>query len=183
EYLQTFNRPNVKLVDTRGKGVDRVTENAVVFDGVEYEVDCLIFATGFEVGTAYTRRAGYEVAGRDGGTLSDKWADGLQTLHGFHSRGFPNCFFMGLGQGGFTANFTHMLNEQSNHLAYVVSHAMERGATTVEASSQAEQEWVGTIERLSRVSVKFQTDCTPGYYNNEGNPGARLGFTTGSYGA
>jgi cyclohexanone monooxygenase len=183
EYLQTFNRPNVKLVDTRGKGVDRVTENAVVFDGVEYEVDCLIFATGFEVGTAYTRRAGYEVVGRDGGTLSDKWADGLQTLHGFHSRGFPNCFFMGLGQGGFTANFTHMLNEQSNHLAYVVSQAMERGATTVEASSQAEQEWVGTIERLSRVSVKFQTDCTPGYYNNEGNPGARLGFTTGSYGA
>ena len=78
EYLPTFNRPNVKLVDTKGRGVDRITEKGVVFDGQEYEVDCLIFATGFEVGTAYTRRAGYEVVGRDGLTLSEKWANGLR---------------------------------------------------------------------------------------------------------
>ncbi|MEO8539900.1 MAG: NAD(P)/FAD-dependent oxidoreductase [bacterium] len=182
EYLQTFNRPNVSLIDTKGRGVDRVTETAVVVDGVEYEVDCLIFATGFEVGTGYTRQSGYEIVGRDGITLTDKWADGLRTFHGFHSRGFPNCFFMGLGQGGFTANFTHMLNEQSNHIAHVIQKAMEAGAATVETSAQAEEGWIDTIERLSRVSVKFQTECTPGYYNNEGNPAARLGFTTGSFG-
>src|SRR4029077_947656 len=73
EYLPTFNRPNVKLVDTKGKGVDRVTERGVVVDGVEYAVDCLIFATGFEVGTAYTRRAQFELYGRDGVPLSDYW--------------------------------------------------------------------------------------------------------------
>ena len=94
EYLPTFNRPNVKLVDTKGKGVERVTENAVVVDGVEYEVDCLIYATGFEVGTAYTQRSEFEVYGRDGLSLRDYWADGMRTYHGFLSYGFPNCFHM-----------------------------------------------------------------------------------------
>ena len=98
EYLPTFNRPNVTLVDTEGRGVDRITEKGLVFDGVEYEVDCIIFATGFEVGTAYTRRAGFEVYGRGGKSLTEHWADGLKTLHGFYSAGFPNCFHMGITQ-------------------------------------------------------------------------------------
>ena len=63
EYLPAFNRPNITLVDTRGRGVDRITEKGLVFDGVEYEVDCIIFATGFEVGTAYTRRAALKYTG------------------------------------------------------------------------------------------------------------------------
>ena len=182
EYLDTFNRPNVTLVDTKGKGVERVTADSVIFEGTEYPVDCLIFATGFEVGTAYTRRSGYEVVGRDGVTLSEKWADGMRTLHGFHSRGFPNCFFMGLGQGGATINFTHMLNEQSTHIAYVVQRALESETRTVEASAEAEAEWVETINRLARANQKFQMECTPGYYNNEGMPGPGLGFGAGSYG-
>src|SRR5262249_33825489 len=115
EYLQTFNRPNVMLVDTDGKGIERVTEKGVVVAGVEYELDCLIYATGFEVGTDYTRRAGYEVYGRGGATLTQRWKDGVRTLHGMHSRGLPNCFIMGPQQAGFTVNFPHMLNEQSQH--------------------------------------------------------------------
>jgi len=94
EYLATFNRPNVTLVDTAGRGVEAITEKGVVAGGVEYELDCLIFATGFEVGTSYARRAGYEIEGRDGVTLTQKWAEGISTLHGLHSRGFPNCFIM-----------------------------------------------------------------------------------------
>ena len=82
----------MKLVDTKGKGVERVTENAVVVNGVAYEVDCLIYATGFEVGTAYTRRSEFEVYGRAGLSLSDYWADGMRTYHGLLSHGFPNCF-------------------------------------------------------------------------------------------
>jgi len=182
EYLQTFNRPNVTLVDTKGRGVERVTESAVVVDGKEYEVDCLIFATGFEVGTGYTRRSGYEVVGRGGISLAEKWADGAATLHGFSSRGFPNCFFMGLIQGGFTANFTHLLNEQSTHIGYVIKQAREGEATAVEVSEEAEAAWVETINRLSRLSLRFLQECTPGYYNNEGNPSATIGFTAGSYG-
>jgi cyclohexanone monooxygenase len=182
EYLQTFNRPNVTLVDTKGRGIERVTQNSIVFEDKEYEVDCVIFATGFEVGTAYTRRSGYEVFGRDGIALSDKWARGVSTLHGFHSRGFPNCFFMGLVQGGFTANFTHMLNEQADHIAYIVEHAMQTEARTVETTEQAESEWVATIQRLALNNEKFQEDCTPGYYNNEGQTEAGVGFTAGQYG-
>ncbi|MEX0783498.1 MAG: NAD(P)/FAD-dependent oxidoreductase [Dehalococcoidia bacterium] len=182
EYLQTFNRPNVTLVDTRGRGVDLVTENAVVVDGEEFEVDCLIFATGFEVGTGYTRRSGYEVIGRNGVALSDKWADELKTLHGFQSNGFPNCFFMGLTQGALTVNFTHMLTEQANHIAYIIGRAREMEARTVEVSAEAEEQWVDTIHRLAINNQQFQAECTPGYYNNEGQPRPGGGFTGGQYG-
>ncbi|MGH7966046.1 MAG: flavin-containing monooxygenase, partial [Candidatus Binatia bacterium] len=121
DYLPTFNRPSVKLVDTKGKGVDRVTEHGVVVDGVEYEVDCLIFATGFEVGTAYTRRAEFGMYGRNGVALSDAWAKGMRTYHGFLSHGFPNCFHMGLTQTGLTANFTYMLDLQAKHVGQLIT--------------------------------------------------------------
>jgi cyclohexanone monooxygenase len=168
EYLQTFNRPNVKLVDTQGRGVERITPKGVVVNGVEYELDCLIFATGFEVGTEYTRRAGYEIVGRGGVTLTERWKNGVRTLHGMHSRGFPNCFIMGPQQAGFTVNFPHLLEEESRHIAYIVSHAQARGARTVEVSEAAEAEWVDTIIRSSGMGRQFLESCTPGYYNNEG---------------
>jgi len=175
EYLQTFNRPNVTLVDTRGRGVERVTERGVVANGVEFELDCLIYATGFEVGTDYTRRAGYDVVGRGGTSLRDKWADGLSTLHGMHTRGFPNCFVLGPQQAGFTVNFPHLLDEQSRHLAYIVKHALDRGLRRVEVSEEAERDWVEAVIRLSGVGREFLEACTPGYYNNEGKPGERSG--------
>ncbi len=181
EYLDTFNRPNVTLVDTQGKGVDRVTEKGVVVAGVEYELDCLIYATGFEVGTDYTRRAGYELVGRDGIRLSEKWADGVRTLHGMHSRGFPNCFIMGNQQAGFTVNYPHMLNEQSKHVAHIVSHALQNDVRALEVSEEAEAEWVDTVIRLARLGQDFLEACTPGYYNNEGRPGERSG-QNGFYG-
>ncbi len=169
EYLETFNRPNVTLVDTKGKGVDRITEKGVVANGVEYEVDCLIYATGFEVGTDYTRRAGHAIFGRDGLSLSEKWKNGLRTLHGMHSRGFPNCFIMGTQQSAFTVNYPHALDEQSQHIAYILGQVRERGIRTLEASETAEQQWVDTIISLARLGRDFLESCTPGYYNNEGN--------------
>ncbi|HET6795357.1 MAG TPA: NAD(P)/FAD-dependent oxidoreductase, partial [Acidimicrobiales bacterium] len=111
EYLQAFNRPNVHLVDTDGKGVDRITPSGVVVAGREYEVDCIIYATGFEVGTSYARRAGYDVVGVDGLTLSDYWADGMKSMFGVHVHGFPNLLILGHTQGGFTANYPHLLDE------------------------------------------------------------------------
>src|SRR5262249_200897 len=134
EYLDTFNRPNVTLVDTDGRGVEGVTEHGVVANGFEYEVDCLIYATGFEVGTDYTRRAGYEVVGRDGLKLTDKWADGARTFHGLFSRGFPNCFIVSLVQSGFSVNFPHMLNEQAKHIAYILGHVLENDIGTIETT-------------------------------------------------
>jgi cyclohexanone monooxygenase len=173
EYLDTFNRPNVTLVDTQGRGVERVTESGVVVDGVEYEVDCLIFATGFEVGTDYTRRSGYDLIGRDGMTLTKKWADGMRTLHGMHSHGFPNCLIISNAQSGFSVNFPHMLDEQGKHLAYIISHALENGIDVVEASAEAEDAWVQTIIDLAGNNLGFLEECTPGYYNNEGRPNER----------
>jgi cyclohexanone monooxygenase len=181
EYLDTFNRPNVTLVDTKGKGVERVTPKGVVFGGVEYDVDCLIYATGFEVGTDYTRRAGYELYGRGGLSLTAKWASGVSTLHGMHSRGFPNCFIMGPQQTGFTVNYPHMLNEQSKHITYILKHAVDNDVRTIEVSEEAEKEWVDTIIRLAVLAQQFLEDCTPGYYNNEGKPGERSG-QNGFYG-
>jgi len=167
EYLPAFNRPNVKLVDTKGKGVDRVTETAVVVDGVEYEVDCLIFATGFEVGTAYTRRAEFEVYGRNGVPLSDYWAKGMKTFHGFLSHGFPNLFHMGLTQTGLAPNFTYMLNGQANHIAHVVTQVSARAAKAVEPTPEAEANWVKLVTGPTFMTA-YQDVCTPGYYNGEG---------------
>ncbi len=181
EYLQTFTRPNVTLVDTAGQGVDCITERGVVANGVEYELDCIIYATGFEVGTEYSRRAGYEIIGRDGITLTEKWADGASTFHGFHTRGFPNCFIISNLQSGFTVNFPHMLSEQATHLGYILSHAEKNGITRIETTKKAEDEWVQKIISLSQMNVKFLESCTPGYYNNEGKPSDRA-IQNGSFG-
>lgn len=181
DYLPTFNRPNVKLVDTQGRGVERITENAVWVDGQAYEVDCLVYATGFEVGTSYARRAGYEVHGRDGLTLTDKWKDGVATLHGMHVHGFPNLFIFSNSQSGFSVNYPHMLNAQAQHASYIVAEAMQRQARTIEATRAAEDAWVQTIIDSALMRQKFQEECTPGYYNNEGKPSA-LAARNGPYG-
>ena len=181
QYLDAFNRPNVHLIDTDGKGVERITEHGVVANGVEYEIDCLIYATGFEVGTDYTRRSGYQLYGRGGLALSQKWKDGVSTLHGMHSRGFPNVFIMSNSQSGFTANYPHMLNEQSKHLAYIIKECAARQVRVVEAGKDAEEAWVQTIISSAIMRQKFQEECTPGYYNNEGKPSA-LAARNGFYG-
>ena len=173
EYLETFNRPNVTLVDTRGGGVERITAKGVVVDGKEYPVDCLIYASGFEVGTDYCRRAGLEIHGRGGESLSESWAKGIHSLHGMHVRGFPNCFIMSNAQAGFTASYPHMLNEQAKHLAYIVRKGIDAGARSIEVSPEAEQAWVQQCLSKARQMGDFLESCTPGYYNNEGKPGER----------
>ena len=167
-FIDSFFRPIVHLVNTFGRGVARITENAVMFDDVAYEVDCIIFATGFEVGTDYARRSGYQISGVDGLTISDKWADGMASLHGMHVRGFPNAFFFGPSQAGFSANFTYALDEQSRHVAYIVSALKRCGKKRSEAAAKAEADWVAEIVDKARDAEAFQEACTPGYYNNEG---------------
>ncbi len=139
--------------------------------GEEYELDCLIYATGFEVGTDYARRSGYQLVGRHGVTLTQKWSDGVTTLHGIHIHGFPNCFMMSIAQSGLTVNFPYMINEQAKHLAYIIKRALDGGIASLEVSEEAEAEWVGGVVRLADRMTDFGEHCTPGYYNNEGNPG------------
>ena len=181
DYLPTFNRPNVTLVDTEGQGVERITSRSVWAGGREYELDCLIFATGFEVGTDYAQRAACEITGRSGLSLTEKWSDGVSTFQGLMSRGFPNCFFMGGMQSAVTPNFMELYNEQSRHLAYIIEHGIKGGLSTLEPSEQAEADWVRTITGGADPRASFQIDCTPGYYNNEGKPAEGPGWFGGNY--
>ncbi|MBV9331816.1 MAG: NAD(P)/FAD-dependent oxidoreductase [Alphaproteobacteria bacterium] len=183
EYLDTFNRPNVTLVDTEGRGVERLTKDGVVANGREYKVDCLIFATGFEVGTAYTRRAGYDIVGRNGKKLSQHWGDGLRTLHGLTAHGFPNCFFLGFTQGAVTISVPQALGEQATHVTHIVTEARARGAEVIEPSAEAEKAYVDEVKSLARLGTRFYMECTPGYYNSEGAVGNRGGFFSDMYGA
>jgi cation diffusion facilitator CzcD-associated flavoprotein CzcO len=173
EYLQTFNRDNVTLVDTRGRGVERITETGAVVDGVDYELDCLIFATGFEVGTDYCQRTGFELIGRRGVTLTEKWQDGVRTFQGLHTNGFPNCFIESIAQAGLTVNFPYLLDVQASHAAWIIAWALENGATEIEAAPDAEAAWVDTVVQRSVLSAERAKTCTPGYYNREGKANAK----------
>ena len=137
---------------SESKGVERLTEKGIVANGVEYEVDCVIFASGFEISTEISRRYAIDaIEGRDGLSLFDHWRDGYKTLHGMTSRGFPNQFFTGFIQGGVSANTTAMFEQQAEHIAYIIAEAVKRGATTVEPSQEAQDDWVqdhpGTRDR------------------------------------
>jgi cyclohexanone monooxygenase len=181
EYLPTFNRDNVHLIDTEGRGVERITRTGVVASGVEYEVDCIVFATGFEVGTEYTRRAGYDVVGREGLTLSAKWADGIRTLHGYMTHGFPNLFIVGNSQSAATTNFPHAMDESARHFQYLIRKCMGEGIASIEPGQDAEAAWVQHIISISRFNEDYLASCTPGYYNNEGMPNRRS-IQNGAYG-
>jgi cation diffusion facilitator CzcD-associated flavoprotein CzcO len=171
EYLQAFNRPNVRLVDTQGQGVERLTRHGIVVGGQEYRTDCIIFATGFEAGITYSRLIGFEIEGRDGVRLSDHWRRGVRTLHGMTTDEFPNCLLVGGNQQTAAAvNAVHLLDEQARHLAYTLSEAEKRGASRLEPSTEAVDAYVDVI-RLSpknKPQVEYYAACTPGYYNGEG---------------
>jgi cyclohexanone monooxygenase len=186
EYLEAFNRPNVTLVDTHGRGVERITKKGVVVDGHEYELDCLIYASGFEVGTDYSRRAGLQLYGRGGQSLTERWATGIRTLHGMHVHGFPNCYIMSNPQAGFTANYPHLLDEQAldeqaKHAAYIIRTGVEQKLSRIEVSEAGEAAWVEQCVEKARNVGEFFENCTPGYYNNEGKT-SELSVQNGFYG-
>ena len=174
EYLQAFNEPGAHLVDTDGKGVERITEAGVVVAGVEYELDCIIYASGFEVGTEFTRRAGYDPVGRDGVRLSEYWAQGMRTKHGIHVHGFPNMFIVQPTQGAnLISNVPHNLTESGKTIATIVRHLLDTGAEEVEVTAEAEEEWLQLLLTGQGFGIIGSPDCTPGYYNNEGQPLAK----------
>jgi len=176
-YLQAFNTPGTHLIDTDGKGVEEITERGIVFAGKEYELDCIIYASGFEVGTEYKRRAGFDLSGRGGVKLSDYWGQGMRTKHGIHVHGFPNVFFVQPTQGAnLISNVPHNLTDTARTIALMVRHAQDNGFKAIEVSKEAEDRWVELL--LTGVGRMIGgPDCTPGYYNNEGRepgPAARL---------
>ncbi|MFV0257679.1 MAG: flavin-containing monooxygenase [Acidimicrobiales bacterium] len=180
DYLPTFNRSNVTLVDTSPtKGVERITPTGLVAGGTEYEVDCIIYATGFEIGTRLERRIDFDILGEGGRSIFDHWATGIRTLHGHSSRGFPNWFFIGIGQNGLSVNMTSMFDDQARHIAYIISQVRDRGARTVQPTEAGEAAWVAEIRKWAVTANDFSESCTPGYYNSEGTFGSAVGTLAG----
>jgi cyclohexanone monooxygenase len=168
-YLQAFNNPNTHLVDTDGKGVERIDETGFWVAGRHYEVDCIIYASGFEVGTAHERRAGFDIAGVGGRRLSEAWSEGMRTLHGLHVAGFPNAFIVQFAQGSnFVINVPHNWTDAGDTIAAILTHARETGARRIEATPQAQAAWVDLLLQGLGPMAGAAPDCTPGYYNNEG---------------
>ena len=172
QYLETFNLPNVELVDvSESKGVERIAGNAVVANCKTYDVDCIIYATGFEITTSAHRRVDFDTIGRDGQSLYDHWKDGFRTLHGLSSHGFPNWFTIGINQNGLSPNMTAMFDDQAVHVSYIIDEVTRRGKRVIEPTAEAEAAWVEEIVRLAgagTAAAAFLEECTPGYYNREG---------------
>jgi cation diffusion facilitator CzcD-associated flavoprotein CzcO len=165
EYLPAFNLPNVHLIDTKGQGVTEISAKGPVFDGHEYELDLLIYATGFEV-----QQTGIynDIKGQGGVNLQDKYKDGIRTLLGIHTAGFPNLFIMGGYQASFQFNLTDMLQTQGDHIAECIDYVRRNGHHTLDATDAAEAWWVGQVIE-HRGKTNRSEECTPGYYNFEGN--------------
>jgi cation diffusion facilitator CzcD-associated flavoprotein CzcO len=170
DFYPTFNRPNVELIDvSETQGVERLTETGFVAGGKEYPVDCVISASGFEVTSDLKRRWGIDVVeGRDGVSIYDHWADGYKTFHGTMTRGFPNQFYVGYIQGALNASVTVQFGQQGHHIAYIISETLKRGAAVVEPKREAEDDYVRRFKELEIDMSAFQQECTPGYFNNEG---------------
>ena len=167
DYLPAFNRPNVHLVDTEGRGVDALTENGVVANGVEYPVDLIIYASGFEVTTDLYRRLGFDPVGREGLSMSQRWEDGAHTLHGAMASGFPNMLLISIVQGGFGTNFSHLLSEAAKHVATIMEACIERGIETIEPEPEAEEEWLNVLFTIGVHNAAYFARCTPSFYNSE----------------
>ncbi len=167
EYLPSFNRPNVHLVDTDGKGVQKVTAAGPVVDGVEYPLDLLVYASGFEVTTGLVSRLGFDPVGRGGVTLGERWHDGAHTLHGIFTNGFPNLLVCHFVQAGFGLNFHHYLDELTDHLVWIIGTALDDGIATIEATVEAEDEWLNLLWSVGKGFGRYSVACTPSFHNSE----------------
>ncbi len=175
DYLATFNRSNVELVDVSdAKGVDRITENGLVANGREYEVDCIIYASGFEITSSYERRIGIPIFGADGQSIYEHWDAGMRSMHGLMSHGFPNLFLCGgLFVFQLGANYAYGVDVQAQQVAYTVSELTKRGVKSANVSRSAEENWIEDQLSPEGANALFvlggsADSCTPGYYNQEG---------------
>jgi len=166
EFLPTFNLPHVKLVDTAPRGVQRITERGVVHDGIEYPLDVLIYATGFQ----WMATASFNmITGRDGRSLRQKWQDeGVRTFLGLHSHGFPNLLIMSGPQGGGGQfNFIMGLESHTDYVVWMLTEMRARGATVVDIQKAPEDAYAQHCREADLMSAPLR-DCLS-YYNGEGN--------------
>ena len=183
EYLPAINHPNVTLVDCPG-GFERITEQGPVVDGRQYELDCIIYGTGFEAElTPLFRRAGHDIVGRGGITLADKWSEGASSLFGIMSRGFPNLFVMPAPgqQAVVTVNYTQLAVLGGEFIGGAIGQLAQQGVEVFDVSAEAEAAWTQEIVDTFVDGSAVMSACTPSRINNEGHPEA-LNPRNGNYG-
>jgi len=165
EYLPSFNLPHVKLIDTAPMGVEKITPKGVMHDGVEYEIDVLIYATGFQWMATATFNM---VTGRGGLTLRDKWQnEGVRTFLGLHSHGFPNLLIMSGPQGGGGQfNFTRGIEGHTDYVVWILQTMRDRGAAVVDIRKAPEDEYAAHCAEAD-IRTRPLRDCLS-YYNGEG---------------
>jgi len=168
EYLQSFNLPNVHLVDTDGQGVREMSPAGPIVDGTEYPLDLLVFASGFEITTGLVDRLGFDPVGRGGVRLSERWHDGTHSLHGILTAEIPNFFVVSFVQAGFGLNFVHFLSESTKHIVWMIDHCLEEGIASIETTVEAEDEWLNILWQASGPLARYNLACTPSYGNSEG---------------
>jgi cation diffusion facilitator CzcD-associated flavoprotein CzcO len=168
EYLQAFNQPNVHLVDTEGRGVREMAAAGPIVEGTEVPLDLLVFASGFEITTGLVNRLGFDPVGRGGVALSERWHDGTHSLHGVLTAEFPNFFVVSFVQAGFGLNFVHFLSESTAHIAWIIDHCRQEGIASIEATVEAEDEWLQVLWKASGPLARYNQACTPSYGNSEG---------------
>ena len=167
EYLQSFNLPNVHLVDTDGQGVREMSPAGPIVDGTEYPLDLLVFASGFEITTGLVDRLGFDPVGRGGVKLSERWHDGTHSLHGILTAEIPNFFVVSFVQAGFGLNFVHFLSESTKHIVWMIDHCLEEGIASIETTVEAEDEWLNILWQASGPLARYNLACTPSYGNSE----------------
>jgi cation diffusion facilitator CzcD-associated flavoprotein CzcO len=181
EYLNSFNKPNVQLVDTDGRGIDEITEKDLIVNNEHYNVDVLILSTGYKSPFLYSPpgRVGVQVLGRNNVDLDEKWNNAVTTLHGIMSHDFPNMFWPGFIQAGANPNYTHIANEGAKHVAFLMAAGRTKSASeipkehpykykfTIETTAGAEEDW---SQKIASQAYMFgvSAGCTPSYMNAEG---------------
>jgi cation diffusion facilitator CzcD-associated flavoprotein CzcO len=183
-FYPAFNRPNVTLIDVSdSQGLEAMTEKGFIANGVEHEVDCIIFASGFEVTSDLDRRWGIPVfEGRDRLSIYDHWRGGPATLHGITTHGFPNMGFIGYIQGGINSSVTEHFGRQGAHMAWIIAETLRRGATMVEPTQAAQDAYVAEYNAIKLDVSAMTARCPPGYFNNEGGSNKWALFPGWGYG-
>lgn len=182
-YYPSFNRPNVSLLDTDGRGPDRITEDAIVVQGRSYAIDCIVYATGFDAYVSPSRAAGFDFVGRLHASLAAKWEHGAVTVHGMYSHGFPNLFIVGGGrQGVTTVNAPLTIGTQATHASEIIARLMREGRSAFEVTEAAEHRWADTLAAHSKADMAAIRECTPSVWNSEGDASAAKPLLAAGYG-
>ncbi|MBV1906124.1 MAG: NAD(P)/FAD-dependent oxidoreductase [Pseudomonadales bacterium] len=180
EYLPVFNKPHVTLVDTAPRGVSKINEKGVVHEGVEYPLDVLLYATGFQWMATSTFDM---IIGRDGVSLNEKWSDGgTRTFLGIQSKGFPNMFVItGPQGGGGSFNFTEIIDDHCSYVLWMLEKMRENGADVVDVKSAPEKAYADHCRDVDVATAPLR-DCIS-YYDHEGKaePGSLVYYGGGRW--